>query len=423
MNYKKTTLKNGLRIITAPMKDTQTATVMVMVGVGSRYEKDEERGLSHFIEHMMFKGTKKRPNTQIIANELDAIGGEFNAFTGKISTAYYAKSDAKHLDKTLDVISDMFLNSKFDGKEIEKERGTILQELNMYEDMPMRSVEDVFEGLLYDRDQKLGREIIGTKETIGGVKRKDFIDYVKRFYISGDTVVCVAGKIDESKVIRKIEKIFASMNQGLKPDFEKVIEKQVSPQIKIKNKKTDQTHLVLGVRAYEDSHKDKYVLSLLSIILGGNMSSRIFINVRERQGLAYYVHTGTESYQEAGYLATFAGVEHKNLAKAVETILVEYKKIATKKVTPQELQKAKDFIKGKSVMGLESSDSVASFLIGQEIMREKILTPKEIFKKIDKVTQEDILRVAKDIFVNEKLNLALIGPHKKSKELENILKF
>ncbi|KKP69194.1 MAG: Peptidase M16 domain protein [Candidatus Moranbacteria bacterium GW2011_GWE1_35_17] len=422
MNYKKTTLKNGLRIITAPMKDTQTATVMVMVGVGSRYENDEERGLSHFIEHMMFKGTKKRANTQIIANELDAIGGEFNAFTGKTSTAYYAKSDAKHLDKTLDVISDMFLNSKFDTKEINKERGTIIQELNMYEDMPMRSVDDVFEGLLYG-NQKLGRQIIGTKETIGSVKRNDFINYIKRFYISGDTVVCIAGKIDENKLIRKIEKLFAQMNQGAKPEFEKVIETQNAPQIKIKNKKTDQTHLILGVRAYPDGHKDEYVLSLLSIILGGNMSSRLFINVRERQGLAYYVHTGTESYQEAGYLATSAGVEHKNLAKAVETILKEYKKIASRKVTAQELQKAKDYVKGKSVMGLESSDSVASFLIGQEIRKEKILTPKDIFKKIDKVTQEDILRVAKDIFRNEKLNLALTGPHKRTKELEEILKF
>lgn len=422
MNYKKTTLKNGLRLITAPMKDTQTATVMVMVGVGSRYENDKERGISHFIEHMMFKGTKKRPNTQIIANELDAIGGEFNAFTGKTATAYYAKSDAKHLDTTLDVISDMFLNSKLESKEIEKERGTILQELNMYEDMPMRSVDDVFDNLLYG-DQKLGREIIGTKEIISSVKRNDFVNYIKRFYVSVDTVICVAGKFDETKIIRKVEKIFSHMNQSQKPDFEKVVEEQKVPQLKIKNKKTDQTHLVIGVRAYEKGHKDEYVLSLLSIILGGNMSSRIFINVRERQGLAYYVHTGTESYQEAGYLATSAGVEHKNLNKAVETILKEYKKIASKKVTVQELQKAKDFVKGKSVMGLESSNSVASFLIGQEIMKEKILTPKEIFKKIDKVTQEDILRVAKDIFKNEKLNLALIGPHKKSEELEDILKF
>lgn len=422
MNYKKTTLKNGLRIITAPMKDTQTATVFVMVGVGSRYETDKERGISHFIEHMMFKGTKKRPNTQAIANELDAIGGEFNAFTGKTSTAYYAKSDAKHLDITLDVISDMYLNSKFDPKEIERERGTIIQELNMYEDMPMRSVEDVFESLLYG-DQKLGREIIGIKETIQGVKRKDFVDYVKRFYLANDTVVCVAGKIDEDKAIKKIEKLFSEIEEGGKPDFEKVIESQKSSGLKIKNKKTDQTHLVLGVRAYPDGHKDEYVLSLLSIILGGNMSSRLFINVRERQGLAYYIHTGSESYQDAGYLATSAGVEHKNLVKTVEIILKEYKKIATKKVSADELKKAKDFIKGKSVMGLESSNAVASFLVGQEVARGKILKPQDIFRKIDKVSADDILRVAKDIFVESKLNLAVIGPHKKSAELEATLKF
>lgn len=422
MHYKKTTLENGLRIITAPMKDTETATIMIMVGVGSRYEEDKERGISHFIEHMMFKGTKKRPNTQTIANELDSIGGEFNAYTGKTATAYYAKSDAKHLDKTLDVISDMFLNSKLAAREIEKERGTILQELNMYEDIPMRSVGDVFEGLLYG-NQKLGREIIGTKETIQGVKRNDFVNYIKKFYVAEDAVICVAGKFDEKKIIGKIEKIFSQINQGKKPEFEKVAEKQNSPQIKIKTKKTDQTHLVLGVRAYPDEHKDEYVLSLLSIILGGNMSSRIFINVRERQGLAYYVHTDTESYQDTGYLATFAGVEHANLIKAIETILNEYKKIATKKVTPQELKKAKDYIKGKSVMGLESSDSVASFLIGQEVRRNNILTIEQIFKKIDKVTAVDILRVARDIFTNEKLNLAIIGPHKKNKELEGILKF
>jgi predicted Zn-dependent peptidase len=422
MNYKKTTLKNGLRIITAPMKDTQTATIFVMVGVGSRYETDKERGISHFIEHMMFKGTKKRPNTQAIANELDAIGGEFNAFTGKTATAYYAKSDAKHLDTILDVISDMYLNSKFETKEIERERGTILQELNMYEDMPMRSVEDVFEGLLYG-DQKLGREIIGTKETISGVKRNDFVDYMKRFYLANDTVICVAGKIEETKVIKKVEKLFAEIKQGEKPQYEKVQEKQSEAKLKIKSKKTDQTHLVLGVRTYPEENKDKYVLSLLSIILGGNMSSRLFINVRERQGLAYYVHTSSDAYPDAGYLATSAGVEHKNLVKTVDIILKEYKKIATKKVSKEELKKAKDFIKGKSVMGLESSSSVASFLVGQEVSNGKILTPAEIFRKIDKVSAEDILRVAKDIFVNEKLNLALIGPHKKSKELEAVLKF
>lgn len=420
MNYKKTKLKNGLRVVTAPIAGTETATVMIAVGVGSRYETEKEAGLSHFIEHMMFKGTKKRPNTQIITSELDAIGGEFNAFTGKDKTVYYAKTDAKHLDTALDVISDMYLNSKLDPKEIAREKGTILQELNMYEDLPMRHVEDVFEKLLYG-NQKLGREIIGYKETIANFKRKDFVDYIKRFYVAGDTVVCVAGKIDEEKVARKIRKIFSKMEHRPKPELEKVEEKQGAPAVKVKHKKTDQTHLMLGVRTFDMFHEDRYILQLMSTILGGNMSSRLFIQVRERQGLAYYVRSGTEFYHDAGYLVASAGVEHKNLEKAVKTILKEFKLLTVKKVSEKELQKAKDFIKGKMVMNLESSDEVAGFLMEQEISKEKIVTPEDLFAKVEKVTAQDILRVAKEIFVSEKLNLAVVGPHEE-KKVKNFLK-
>lgn len=419
MNYKKTTLKNGLRIITAPMKDTQTATVMVMVGVGSRYEEDREAGLSHFIEHMMFKGTKKRSSTQI-SNELDAIGGYFNAFTSKTETAYYAKSDAKHIDITLDVISDMFLNSKMENKEITKEKGTIIQEINMYEDMPMHNVENTFEKLLYGK-QKLGRLIAGYKKTVSGFKRKDFIDYINKFYLADNTIVCVTGKINEKKVIDQIKKYFSKMDGKNKAAFEIAAEKQKTAKVKIENKKTDQTHLILGVRAYDNNHKDKYALSLLSIILGGNMSSRMFINIREKQGLAYYIRTAAEAYQDVGYLATHCGVAHKNLNKTINTIVGEYKKVARQKVSEKELQKAKDYVKGKSVMGLESSDAVAGFLADQEMMKNKILTPKQIFREIDKVTVDDIKRVAQDIFVTEKLNLAIIGPHKVNDKLKKIL--
>lgn len=411
MIYKKTTLKNGIRIITAPMQGTQTATVMVMVGVGSRYEGDKEAGISHFIEHMMFKGTKKRPNTQVIASELDSIGGVFNAFTGKNRTAYYAKADAKHLDKTLDVISDMYLNSKMESKEIKKESGTIIQEINMYEDMPMQSIDDEFENLLYGK-QKLGRPIAGYPKTVLGVKRGDFVDYMERYYSANNTVICIAGKINEKKIISQVKKYFSKMKRRERIEFEKVLEKQKSPKIKIKYKKTDQTHLVLGVRAYDNKHKDKYALALLATILGGNMSSRLFASVRERQGLAYYISTNTEQYQDAGYLATQCGVEHKNLGKTIEIILKEYSKTTRQKVSEKELQKAKDYIRGKTVMGMESSDSVAGFLADQETIKDEVLTPEEIFEKLDKVNVEDIKRVAKDIFVPEKLNVAIIGPHK-----------
>jgi len=420
MRYKKHTLKNGLRIITAPMADTQTATVVVMVGVGSRYEKDNEAGLSHFIEHMFFKGTKKRPTTLDISEELDSIGGEYNAFTWKDKTGYYAKVDSRHLQIALDVVADLYLNSKIDPKEIEKEKGTIMQELNMYEDTPIRDIGDVFEGLLYSKNP-LGRHIVGKKKSIASFKRKKFTDYMKNFYVANDTVVCIAGKFNEKKIIFQIKKYFSGMNKGKKPNFEKVVEKQSDPQLALKFKKTDQTHFIIGNRAYNEDHDDRFALALLSTILGGNMSSRLFIEVREKRGLAYSVHSFVESYKECGYIATQAGVDHKNLKLSIETILKEYKKIATKKITEKELQKAKEYIKGKSLMGLESSDEVAMFFIDQEIRKRKIMRIKEIFKHIDKVTTSDILRVAGDIFLPEKLNLAIIGPHKDKKEIRKLL--
>jgi predicted Zn-dependent peptidase len=421
MNYKKINLKNGLRILTVPMQETQTVTVVVLVGVGSRYESEKEAGLSHFIEHMFFKGTEKRPTALSISEELDAIGGEFNAFTSKGSTGYYVKVDAKHIDVALDVVSDMYLNSTISETEVEKERGTIIQELNMYEDMPMRSVGDVFENLLYPRTN-LGRDIIGYKKTIGAFKRADFMKYLKKFYLANDTVICVAGKFDEKKIIEKIKDYFREMLEGKKPQIKKVIEKQKVPSVRIKFKKTDQTQMVLGVRAYDQFSEKRFALSLLSIILGGNMSSRLFIEVREKRGLAYYVRTNTESFEECGYLATQAGVEHKNLTLALETILAEYKKIAKEKVSEKELQKAKDYIKGKMVMGMEASDEVAMFFVGQELARKEILKREEIFRRIDQVKAEDILAIAKDIFQDKKLNLAIIGPHKNSEKLQKMLR-
>lgn len=421
MNYKKTTLSNGLRILTVPMKNTETVTVVVMVGVGSRYESEKEAGLSHFIEHMMFKGTEKRPTTLDISETLDSIGGEFNAFTSSDKTAYYAKVDSKHLEVALDVVSDIFLNSKIENEEIEKEKGTVIQEINMIEDTPMVDVEIVLGNLLY-KENSLGRHVAGFKKTVSTFKRKDFIDYMSRFYVANDTVVCVAGNFNEKKVLELVKEYFFGMKKGFKPKYEKVVENQTKPELKLKNKKTDQTHLLLGSRAYNYNHKDRFALSLLSIILGGNMSSRLFTEVREKRGLAYHVRTSVDAFEDCGYLATQAGVNHDKLEITIETILNEYRKITTEKVSKKELQNAKDFIKGKSVMGFESSDEVAMFFVDQEVKKRKIMTLSEIFKNIDKVTESDILRVAKDIFQNKKLNLAVIGPHKDGKKLEKILK-
>ena len=420
MKYQKHTLKNGLRILLAPMQDTETVTVIVMTGVGSRYETRAENGLAHFLEHMFFKGTERRPTAMDISKELDAIGAEYNAYTGKDRTAYYAKAEAHHWETALDVVSDLFLNAKIEQEEIDRERGPIMQELNMYEDMPMRHIGDLWELHLYG-DQPLGWEIIGPKENLKRFMRKDFIKYLSRGYVAENVVVGVAGKIDSKKVKKEIERHFAEIRTGKKPTFKKNTRKQVRPEAYVQNKKTDQTQLILGVRTYDMNHKDRYVLAVLSTLLGGGMSSRLFMAVRERRGLAYSVHTMTESYHDAGYLATQAGVEHENLEKTIQVILDEYKKIATEKVDVEELKKAKEYIKGKMALGLEGSDDIVEYLVTQETIRGEIVLPKEKAKLIDKVTAEDILRVAQDIFVNKKLNLAVIGPKANKAKLEKLL--
>lgn len=422
MHYEKLTLKNGLRVILAPMKETQTVTVLMMTGTGSRYETRKQNGLSHFLEHMFFKGTEKRPTSLSITEELDAIGGDYNAYTSKDRTGYYAKVDAKHADIALDVVSDIFLNSKIDAEEIERERGAILQELNMYEDSPARKVGDVFEELLYG-DHPLGWDIIGTKENIKTLKRPDFIKYIKQHYIASNVVVGIAGKFDVEKMKKDIAKIFADIRTGKNMTCKGVKESQKKPDVLVRHKKTDQTHFVLGVRTFDFNHPDRYVLSVLSTILGGNMSSRLFISVRERKGLAYSIHTFTDTSFDVGYLATQCGVEHGNLEETVTTILEEYSKIGEELVSEKELNKAKEFIKGSAVMHLESSDEVVSYLVDQELIKGKIQLPEEVFKKIDAVTSEDIVRVAKIIFQEKNLNLAIIGPHKNTKKIERLLYF
>ncbi len=422
MTYKKTTFSNGLRVITVPMKGTETVTVTVMVGVGSRYENEKEAGISHFLEHMFFKGTDKRPNALAISEELDSIGGEFNAFTAKDRTSYYTKVDSKHLNTALDVVADMYLNSKIQEEEIQKEKGAVLQELNMYEDTPVRSVSDVFENLLYG-ENPLGRDIIGYKKTIQSFTRHDFIGFLDRFYLANDTVLCIAGKFNEAYAIDQVKKYFSGMKRGKKGGIEKVIEQQREPRMKIKFKKTDQTHFMIGTRAYDENHKDRFALSLLSVILGGNMSSRLFIEVRERRGLAYYVRTSIDAYEDCGYLATQAGVEHKNLPLAIQTILDEYQKAGSEGVSARELQKSKDFLKGKTVMGMESSDEVAMFFVDQAVRKKRIMTLDEIFNKIDKVSVSDIQRVAREIFRESTINVAVIGPHKDEEGLKKLLHY
>ena len=419
--FKKTTLKNGLRIVTVPQKSTQAVTVLALVGTGSKYETKEISGISHFLEHMFFKGTKKKPDKITIAETLDKVGGIYNAFTGEECTGYFAKVANNYFDLALDWVSDIYLHSLLPAQEIAKERGVIIEEINMVYDNPMAYVSTLWSKLLYG-DQPAGWDIAGTKESVSRIDREKLANYMASHYVAQNTVVCVAGNIQEARVINEVKKNFAEIKSTKPEGKEKVIERQTRPELLVHFKETDQTHLCLGARGYNVFHPKRYVQDILSVILGGMMSSRLFIEVRENLGLAYYIRTEAEANSDTGFLATRAGVDNKNVEKAVVTILKEYQKISKEKIADGELKKAKDYIKGKTALVLEGSDDLASFYGAQELLEKKILTPKEIYAKIDKVSSHDVMEAARDIFQPKNLNLAMVGPFKNKSLFEKILK-
>ncbi|MBU3964259.1 insulinase family protein [Patescibacteria group bacterium] len=419
--YQKTVLKNGLRIITVPDKNTQAVTVLFLVKTGSKNETKETNGISHFLEHMLFKGTKKRPTSTDVAESLDKVGGSYNAFTSEEYTGYFAKVEASHFDLALDWVADIYLNSILPEKEMRKEKGVIVEEINMYHDNPMAHIVNLWKKLLYG-DQPAGWSVAGEKSSVRGITRQELLSYWRTHYTTLNSLVCIAGNFDTPEAKKKIREYFSKLSKGKIRPKPKVIESQKKPNSLIYFKKTDQTHLCLGVRAYNLFHPKRYAMELLAIMLGGMMSSRLFIEVREKLGLAYYIVTLPESDPNTGFLLTRAGVDNKNVDKAIRAILGEYKNMKEKTVSKAELQKAKDYIKGKMALSLEASDALASFYGAQELLQNKILSQKQIFKEIDKIKPEDILEVAQDIFQPEKLNLALLGPFKDKKIFENLLK-
>ncbi|MDD4412252.1 MAG: pitrilysin family protein [Patescibacteria group bacterium] len=419
-------LKNGLKTIALPIEGTNTVTTLVIFSTGSKHESRETSGISHFLEHMFFKGTEKRPDTMAISGTLDKIGAEFNAYTSKEFTGYWVKSASEHLKLSFDVLSDMLSNSKFSTEEIDREKGVIIEEFNMYLDNPMWHIEDVFEELLYG-DTSAGWSTIGTKENIAAFTREDFVKYFHHQYGANSATVVVAGKIP-ANFEELAEKYFGAFKAD---DYQTkliVEENQSEPALKINFKETDQTHLSLGVRTFAYGHSDEFILKSLAIILGGTMSSRLFINLRERNGLAYYVRTGSEIYTDCGYLTTRAGVPVNKVEEAIKIILAEYKKMTTELVSDEEVDKIKSYLHGKIPLSLESTDEIAEWYASQEtVLRQMankprgVITPEEFLAAIDKVTKEDILRVAQTIFKPENLNLAIIGPYKNEEDFKKLL--
>lgn len=421
MKFSKKVLKNGLRVITVPMKDNPTVTVLVLVEAGSKYETKKVNGISHFLEHMCFKGTVKRPKGVDISKELDALGSQYNAFTAQEYTGYYAKSDAKHFSRILDLVSDIYLNSTFPEAEMQKEKGVIIEEINMYEDMPQRHVQDLMMRLLYG-DTPAGWNIAGEKKNILEMKREDFVKYKGEHYLPEATVLVVAGQVTEKEVLTEVNKIFEKVPSGQKGKKEKVKEKQTKPEVLVKFKKTDQTHFVLGARTYGLFDKKNPTLSVLGGILGGGMSSRLFVKLREEMGVGYYVRAYNDVYTDHGFFQISAGVDNKRINEVIRAVLEECKKLKNEKVSEEELNKVKECLIGNMKLSLESSDDIANFYGGQELLKREMLSAEEKAKEIRKVTAEQIQTLAKNIFKNEGLNLALIGPFSEEKDKAEFLK-
>ena len=416
--FERHTLSNGLRVLTAPQPHAQSVSCLVMLAAGSRYETAETNGIAHFAEHMFFKGTERRPTARDIAGEVDGIGGEFNAFTGKEYTGYYVRCAAATRDTALDVLVDMLRNSSFDPDEIEREKGVIVEEMNMYFDTPRDFIGGAYETLLYG-DQPLGWDIIGRKETVRDATRETFLEYVDRWYRPDRMVVGVGGQIGNG-LLPRLEELLGDLEPRETGSPAPVELPANGGRVKVHTKQSDQAHLVLGVRSRPLADPDRYVLQLLATVLGGGMSSRLFTEVRERRGLAYYVFGTNHAYTDAGSLHAQSGVDINRIDDAVTTIVEQFRLLASEPVPSDELEKARAFAKGRFVLQLESPHGTIMFGLRREVLEGQATEPADVLAALDAVTAEDIQRVARDV-LESGFRLAVIGPFDDAERFEQLL--
>jgi predicted Zn-dependent peptidase len=412
-------LTSGLPLLNAQSNGTSSVTVLALAGAGSRYESEKERGISHFLEHMFFKGGKKYQSTKEVSMAIDGVGGDFNAFTGKEYAGYYVKVAAGHIDLACDVMSDMLLCATFPKEEIEKERGVILEEERMYQDTPMYRAGWDFEELVFG-DHPLGWDTIGKEKVILSVQQEDFQSHKKSLYTPDNMVLAFAGNIDPESSMKLGEQYFAQIsgtkNQEFSP-FTSYPEKKVF----LRSKETEQAHLVLGVPSISSLDPDHFAHKLLAIILGGNMSSRMFLRIREAKGMCYYIDTDADAYLDAGTLCTRAGVDQSRLNEAIESIKHEYLLCAKDGVTEEELVRAKDYLKGKMTLSLEDSEECAHFYSKQQLLYPKTFNVDQYFEAINKVTKSQIDALAKKILTSDALRLVVIGKDQDAGKLEEVL--
>jgi predicted Zn-dependent peptidase len=416
--FQRDTLNNGLRVLTADLPQAQSVSVLIMLAAGSRYESAGTSGIAHFSEHMFFKGTERRPTAREIAGAIDSIGGEFNAFTSKETTAYYVRCAAEHRDVALDVLVDMLRNSRFAEEEIQREKGVIVEEMNMYYDTPRDYIGGVYEQLLWG-DQPLGRDIIGSKDTVRDATRETFMGYLGRWYKPSRMVLGVAGRIGDD-VLDRAQELLGDLEDTDAGEPEPAAE-HTNGRVVVSTKASEQAHVLLGVHSLPLDHPDRYALQLLATALGGGMSSRLFSEVRERRGLAYYVHGLNHSYTDAGTLYTQAGVDIARIDDAVATIAGELRKIAAEPLQSEELEKARNFSKGRFVLQLESPQGLMMFGLRREVLERKLPDPEDVLRGLDAVTSDDVARVASELITNDRLRLAVIGPFDDASRFEPLL--
>ncbi|MDX6376109.1 MAG: hypothetical protein QOE98_412 [Gaiellaceae bacterium] len=419
--FETTTLPNGVRILTARMDGAPSVAVFVGLAAGSRYERRDAAGIAHFAEHMFFKGTERRPTARDISAEIDGIGGEFNAFTGKELTAYYVKCAADSAPVAIDVLSDMLLASRFDAEEIEREKGVITEEINMYLDTPRDLIGQVHDELRFG-DTPLGRPIIGFKETVTAATRDTFLDYLGTWYRPERMVIGLGGAVTDA-MVEDVAARFGGLEAIPTPPPPATELPEIhGPTVRIERRDSDQAHLVLSVGGYPINHPDRYVLSVLQAILGGGMSSRLFTEVRERRGLAYYVFASHAGYTDTGSLYVQAGVDTKRIDLAVETIWEELRRMAREQVPADELAKAKRYITGRTVLGVEDARGMILHGLRRALLEGAPVELDEIFAGIEAVTAEDLARVAADLIDRDRAALAVIGPFDEADALRGAIR-
>jgi len=423
--YNKAVLDNGLRVITSTMPHSRSVCLAILAGTGSCYESEEEAGISHFAEHLFFKGTQRRPTSKDITQDIEGVGGIINGGTDKELTIFWCKVASPHFPIALDVLSDLLLNSRFDTKEIDQERRIISEEINMNMDLPQQRVGMLIDELLWP-EQPLGREVIGYRETISSITREQILKYVARRYMPNNTVLSIAGNIQHEEAVAQIEPLFSEWAAGELMTSYITNDKQTEARLRIEPKDIEQAHLCLAVHGFSRSHPQRFTIDLLNTVLGGGMSSRLFTEIREHKGLAYDIHSYTEHFLKSGSFGIYAGVDPEKIETSVAAILEEISQIK-QGITANELTRAKELSKGRLYLRFEDSQNVALWYGGQEILTQQILDIDDVISIVDAITIDELKEVAEEIMTDSGLNLAVTGPVKednlfKEKPLRQLFK-